>query len=288
MQVGSKPSIRQMQLSDLSQAMQLANIEGWNQCETDWKILLENHSNICLVAEINGEIVGTATALNHSDELAWIGMVLVNKSFRGQGIGKSLMLSIIGDLKNFRSVKLDATQAGLPVYQKLGFVEERIIYRMTNSSFQNFKEKKSEIIPELILQKDFDEIVKFDKPIFGVNRKVLLESIYRNYPLKGFIDKKNNEITGYILGRDGIRYNYIGPLLAINLMHAKALLSVALKNLENKSVCLDVFEDKAELIEWLESVGFIKQRQFVRMFLKNNLYTGIIKNNYLLSGPEFG
>ena len=277
-----------MQISDLAQAMQLSNNEGWNQCETDWRILLENPSNICLVAESNNEVIGTATALNHSDELAWIGMVLVNKAFRGQGIGKSLMLSIIENLKSFKSVKLDATQAGLPVYQKLGFVEERIIYRMTNSSYQNIIEKKSEIEPRLILQNDFNEIIKFDHPIFGVNRKVLLESIYRNYPLKSFIIKKNNEISGYILGRDGLRYNYIGPLLALNLNHAKALLSEALKNLENQSVCLDVFQDKVDLIEWLESKGFIKQRQFVRMFLNNNLLAGLIKNNYLLSGPEFG
>ena len=127
--------IRPMQLTDLDQAINLSKTEGWNQTEKDWRLLLENPVNTCIVAELNNKIAGTATALNHSDEVAWIGMVLVDKSLRGQGAGKMLLTHIIDELKGIKSIKLDATPAGQPLYQKLGFIEEHLIFRMTNTSF---------------------------------------------------------------------------------------------------------------------------------------------------------
>jgi hypothetical protein len=42
------------------------------------------------------------------------------------------------------------------------------------------------------------------------------------------------------------------------------------------------------LIEWLEIIGFEKQRQFTRMYLHNNPFPGIVKNQYLICGPEYG
>ena len=52
-------------------------------------------------------------------------------------------------------------------------------------------------------------------------------------------------------------------------------------------VGLDVPEDREDLIKWLESVGFVKQRHFVRMYLNDNPFPGT-RNQYLISGPEFG
>ena len=61
---------------DIGQAMELSNAEGWNQTKADWELLVQNHQNICLAAVSDGKIVGTATAINYSGDVAWIGMVL--------------------------------------------------------------------------------------------------------------------------------------------------------------------------------------------------------------------
>jgi ribosomal protein S18 acetylase RimI-like enzyme len=280
--------IRPMKINDLDHAISLSRAEGWNQTEKDWRLLLENPMNICLVAEHQNKIAGTATALNHANKVAWIGMVLVDKSLRGQGAGKLLLTNIINRLKEIESIKLDATPAGQPLYQNLGFKEEHIIVRMTNTSLNNFHIEESGFEPEPIEWKNLPEVLKLDKKIFGADRTYLLQALFKNYPGKAFLIKRKHKLDGYIFGRDGIRFNYLGPVFAFSSDSARILISKALESLNNESVALDILEDKADLSKWLESAGFEKQRHFVRMYLKSNSYCGQIKFQYLISGPEFG
>lgn len=280
--------IRPMVQIDLHQAISLSKAEGWNQTEKDWRLLFENPLNICLVAEHQNRVAGTATALNHSNKVAWIGMVLVDKSLRGQGAGKTLLTNIIDKLKLIESIKLDATPEGQSLYQNLGFAEEYKIFRMTNPSLNNFNNKESENEIRHIDLESFSDIIKLDKSIFGADRTYLIWTLLQNYADKAFFLKRDDELDGYILGRDGARFNYIGPVFAHSTESAKTLIAKALESLNNQPVALDILEDKEDLVKWLESIGFVKQRQFTRMFLKTNPYPGIVNNQYLISGPEFG
>jgi len=280
--------IRPMITNDLIQAISLSNSEGWNQTEKDWKLLLENPGNICIVAEYDDKVIGTATALNHSDKIAWIGMVLVDKSFRGRGVGKRLLTNVIGALKNVDSIKLDATPEGLPLYQKLGFSDEYKIFRMINPSLQSFKKQPFNYEPLNIDPESFSDVLKLDKKIFGTARTYLLEALFSNYPTKSFLINKNKKLEGYVFGRNGARFNYIGPIAALSEDSARILILKALESLNSQPVALDILQDKQDLIKWLESLGFVKHRHFIRMYLKSNSYSGLIEYQYLISGPEFG
>ena len=143
--------LRRMEMDDISGAMKLSNNEGWNQTEKDWKILIENPQNVSIVAEDNKKIIGTTTAINYSDQLAWIGMVLVNKEYRGRGVSKLLLANIFKKLETFRSIKLDATPGGQQVYKKFDFKDEYLITRMTNASITNLSSNNNVITPEQIL-----------------------------------------------------------------------------------------------------------------------------------------
>lgn len=281
-------SIRSMKPGDLSLAFELSDTEGWNQTEKDWRLLIENPENTCLIAEHGNRVAGTATALNHSDKVAWIGMVLVDKALRGQGAGKLLLMNIIEKLKHIGSIKLDATPAGEPLYKSLGFVIEHSIIRMTNGSlkFDNSHEPQNGLIN--IDRKNLHEVIEFDKLIFGADRSYLLNTLLHDYPEKALLLRKDNISHGYIMGRNGTRFNYIGPVYATSAESAIILLKQAFNSLINEPVALDILQDKEDLIKWLESVGFVKQRQFSRMYLKINPFPGIVKNQYLISGPEFG
>ena len=280
--------VRQMLLSDLKAALDLSMAEGWNQTEKDWHLMFDNQSNICLVAESSQKVIGTATAINYANLATWIGMVLVDKEFRKKGVGRMLVTNIIEKLKGFRSVKLDARPAGQPLYEKLGFIEERVLFRMTNPSLKSIGKEKFDLVPEPVYRNDLDEIIKFDRSIFGADRTYLLNTILHNNPDKAFMLKQNGRISGYVMGRIGIRFNYIGPVFAFKTNDAKTLIFKALESLNNQPVALDIQADKSELIKWLESIGFIRQRQFVRMYLKNNPNPGKVENQYLIIGPEFG
>ena len=284
----SPVTLRSMHYNDIEIIMHLKNEEGWNQTEKDWELLIKNPHNICLVAEYQQKVIGTATAINYSDKVAWIGMVMVNRNFRGQGISKLLLTDLMKRLEQCKSIKLDATPAGLPVYKKMGFLNEYSICRFTNSSLKNSFTGNFEISPEPVQAKDIPEIVKFDKLIFGVERTPLINFLFENYPDKAWLLKRNNQIAGYILGRDGTRFNQIGPVSALTTNDTKILIAEALKNLTGKPVVMDIIKDKKDLSDWLNSIGFINKRSFIRMYYKENPYPGILNRQYLICGPEFG
>ena len=219
--------IRPMELSDILHAMKLSGAEGWNQTEKDWKLFIESPQNVCVLAERNKEIIGTTTAINYSDRIAWIGMVLVANEYRGQGVSKLLLANILKQLESFPSIKLDATPEGQRVYKKFDFKDEYLITRMTIASVKNFS-LDDDIAPEPIQLKHIEEVTALDELVFGANRKQLIGSMIKEYSHKAWLLKRNDSIAGFALGRKGNRYHHVGPVFGSNITDVKILIKRAL------------------------------------------------------------
>lgn len=281
-------SIRAMKPADIPAAMRLKDIEGWNQTQSDWNIFLKNNSGLCLVADLNGSVIGTAAAINYSNTVSWISMVLVDKEFRGQGISGKLLSGLIESLTSCKSVKLDATPAGMKVYEKIGFTCEYKIFRMTNPAVNFRFPEKVDNLPKKAKSDDIAEISDFDQRVFGADRTILLEALRSEYPDRAWILRKNNRITGYALGRAGTRYNHIGPVGALLVQDAVILIKKILENNTERPVVVDIPENMNELSGWLQSTGFASRRHFTRMYFKKNPFPGEINKQFLICGPEFG
>lgn len=280
--------IRRIQSSDLRGAMRLSTEQGWNQTETDWKLIIENPQNSCLLAEYHGKIIGTTAAMNYANEVAWINMVLVDKEYRGHGISKLLLENIFIELKNCKAIKLDATPEGQQVYKQFNFIDEYSISRMTIDSIKNLSMNPDDELTEPITLNHLPEIIAYDKQVFGVNRSSLIESLVKEYPQHAWMLKRNHSVAGFVLGRAGRKYHQIGPVMASTYIDAKILIAKSLKQSENKPMVVDVLKDKEDLINWLKSMGFVQQREFVRMYRGNNPFPGNRDKQYLICGPEFG
>jgi GNAT superfamily N-acetyltransferase len=275
-------------LSDIPRALELSGSEGWNQTEKDWKFLIENPGNVCLAVEDNGKIVGTATAMIYENQVAWIGMVLVEKGHRGKGYSKLLLNEIRKRLKAIKTIKLDATPAGQPVYQKFGFRNERVINRMILESPQmGLPDLMNEKISTRIQPADIPEIIKYDAGIFGARRKQLIEYLVRENPENIWLVKQNSVLKGLALGRKGTRFFHLGPVLADSEKEARMLLLQMINMSPQQTVVADVLDDKKELTNGLVNIGFKKQRQYIRMVLGENS-SEIPEKQYLICGPEFG
>src|SRR6266850_7622987 len=118
--------VRLLRASDIPQAMRLKDAAGWNQTEEDWRRILDLEPEGCFGIEREGRLVATTTAICYGRELAWIGMVLTDPEFRGQGLASQLMRRTLEFLngRTIQCVKLDATGMGRGLYQKFGFVDE--------------------------------------------------------------------------------------------------------------------------------------------------------------------
>ena len=129
----SLTSIRLMSSGDLPGARRLQHEERWNQTLGDWELFLTANPEGCFVAvapestalESAGageRVVGTITSIRYGEETCWLSMLLVDHRWRGQGIGTRLMEQVIAaNEQACACLRLDATPAGRPVYERLGF-----------------------------------------------------------------------------------------------------------------------------------------------------------------------
>src|SRR5687768_9157863 len=102
--------IREMSREELPAGLALSTQAGWNQTAGDWRRMHDLADSGCFAAEGATGLVGTAVALRFCD-VAWLAMVLVEKSLRGLGIGTALVRRAIEhcDALGVASVRLDAT-----------------------------------------------------------------------------------------------------------------------------------------------------------------------------------
>ena len=275
--------IRGMLDEDLPALMNLKESVGWNQTEWDWVQFLEN-KEYCYVAVDGETVIGTITAYSFDSKVAWIGMVIVNKLYRGKGISKRLLDLLIKKLKvNHQVIKLDATPAGAPVYQKFGFVTERTFDRMVGREL-NIDVKAEDLIKPI---NDMEPIIEMDLRVMNYSRERLLKALNERYPTYGLCQLVDNKLKGYLLGREGSNFNQLGPMIAQSDELARDLIQQAIKVNHLKSAVVDVNSDKHHLIQYLEEVGFKRERSFARMYLGSNI--NVDENaQYLITGPEFG
>jgi GNAT superfamily N-acetyltransferase len=284
-------SIRKMRSSDLEALMQIKNAENWNQTEGDWLFLIRSNPEYCLVAVLEDKVIGTITAINYDQRAVWIGMMLVSKKYRGLGISKKLLNTIIKDLAKCDSIKLDATPAGIPVYKKLGFIAEYDIHRMVCSRLAvetMDREDTGSLEISNILPGDLNSLVQLDETVFGLKRQELFQFLLDSKKEIGFQIKEGNHLKGFILGREGSNYLQIGPLIAESLQIAKWLLNSVFKKAKQNSLVIDILTDKGELKDWLLFKDFKYERSFTRMYLKSNDYSIKKENQFLIGGPELG
>lgn len=287
-EIQNQVQLRRMELSDMDVLMKFKNAEGWNQLEKDWALLIGYEESISLVAVLDNRIVGSVTALNYENRVAWIGMMIVDKDYRGRGIAKGLMLAVMDKLKLCESIKLDATPAGRPLYLKLGFKDEYTLYRMTSPSVAKIPFRDGSVGARKMRAGDIPLVAAFDRKVFGADRTELITRLRGSCPEIAWLYKDNNSIAGFCVGRPGQNFTQIGPLNALSKEIAKVLMRSAINQLSGQAVVVDIPADKADTRDWLEANGFETIRPFERMFLRVNPHPGMINNLYLIAGPELG
>ena len=107
------------------------NNPPWNIPERDIANKLKTQPELFFVAEIDGEIVGTALA-GYDGHRGWVYYVAASPKRRQTGIGKALMNRVEEELKKLGCVKLNlqvrASNKGvIEFYQKLGYnIEDHV------------------------------------------------------------------------------------------------------------------------------------------------------------------
>jgi GNAT superfamily N-acetyltransferase len=292
MQPASAIEVRLLSESDIPAAMRLKEAAGWNQTEADWRRLLSLEPNGCFAAVKDGRLVGTTTTTTY-DELAWIGMVLVDPEHRRQGIASQLMNVALEYLSGrVETIKLDATALGQPVYQRFGFEVESEVERWTGTAGSTGDESQSRVSLELNVVR---ELLELDRVAFNADRSKLLEALIKDACVPPVLFRAaDGALRGYALARSGTRKTYVGPVVAKEPELIDTLLDEMLSQLRGRAIYIDINKECVVDTSRLSDRGFIKERDLIRMVKRGrcplpNLFSE--KSSPLvvaIAGPEVG
>ena len=228
--------------------------------------------------------MGTTTTTAYGQELAWVGMVLVDPEFRRRGIATALVRAALDALgaAGVASVKLDATPDGAPVYEAFGFVPELMIERWVGAAGAA-PGRAAAGVPAL------SQILELDRRAFGADRSELLRALSDESCVTAAACAGAGEgLSGYALARRGTLAAYVGPLVAADALTAASLLDDVLGRLDAERVCVDLNTTYAGGARVLEARGFVKQRELIRMRRGARSGAGTSESVFAIAGPEVG
>jgi len=269
------PIPRELTIADVPGAMALSTEAGWNQTADDWRMLIDLSPQGCLAIEIDGEIASTATLTCYGTRLAWVGMVLTRIKHRGRGYAMRLLKETLQRADEFgiESVKLDATDLGQPLYEKLGFRAEEPVERWWRAGHDKATTTSTARSPAPNWQ-------SADQHAFGVDRAALLEKLAR----RNAVLTINNS---YLLTRAGREISYLGPSICNSPETARKLMERALQNPSPGGWFWDLMLDNKPVVSLAQDLGFASKRHLLRM-VRGKDVRGNEGAIYALAGFELG
>ena len=272
-------SQRLLRSEDVAAALKLSAQAGWNQTEEDWQTLLDLAPNSCWGIEIDGTLAATTTLFCYGRRLGWIGMVLTNQEHRRRGLAKTLLAKVLAqaDKLAVETLKLDATEQGLPLYEQFGFRAEQEIERWSRPGEASVNDAHPKSEPAR--DKDDDAWRQSDAAAFGADRMRLLETLARrSAPI--------SRSQSYLFFRKGRVSTHLGPCVSETSSTARSLVEEAAQT-TCSSWSWDLLPRNVEAVALARDLGFSPQRRLVRMIRG----TGLRANDdkiYATAGFELG
>lgn len=267
--------------------MQLKEWANWNQVEADWQLLLAMSKGGTFVATFDGKPVGTLVTVSYEESFNWMGMVLVDPSFRGKGIGTRLLQVALAYAAPIGPVLLDATAMGQPLYTSLGFQSIGEIARL-ELSFSVSIPTSTNLLIRPMKHNDLIPILAYDGNKVEFNRAALLYDFFQRTPRYALVAYQNEQLVGYCLGRAGSRFEHLGPLVANRQEIAVALLAHALAAAPQRPLIMDIPLIHTDWQVFLLKQGFGLQRLFTRMGLGDQGQALSSLDQYAIAGPALG
>jgi len=180
---------------------------GWGDPGAQPSRILSVHSEGCFVAVRSGEPVGIVFSILYG-RVGWIGYLIVRRAHRAAGIGTLLMERCMAALQRSgaETMRLYAVAEAVPIYRRLGFVEEGRSLRYLGSGTGQGIEG-----PTPLDGRDVPEILALDRQAFGSDRSRILEGALTAPSSRCFVARSGGSLIGYAVIRWRSTHSIIGP-----------------------------------------------------------------------------
>jgi hypothetical protein len=192
-------------------------------------------------------------------------------------------------------IRLDATPLGRPLYRRFGFETDAVLSRYVADAPApgHFTAAPATEAPiRSLTAADLPSVNEEDTHVFGGDRRRVIEWMLEGFPQYARVVHDSLGRPQYCLGRAGLVFDQIGPVVAQNPDVAQALVGAALRHAA-RPVAVDAFDARETFTTWLRSAGFRAQRPLYRMCcpigarVKEDAHAGSDLIEFAILGPEF-
>ncbi len=281
-----EPRIRRLVDGDVDAAIALTDLEDWGYTPADFRRLIALSPEGCFAVEDDGRVVGVLTTPTY-DDLAFLGAVLVLPGFRGQGLGKQMMVAALDHLTRtgVQTVRLNAYLNVIPFYERLGFRGEYEVVRWKGTAP---RPAASQSRPAQ--SSDLDALVRMDARFFGAPRKALLRRLLNEMGEAFLVTRGGSEILGFVVGNVSGNACEIGPWVVApgHPAIARDLLNGLVTGTRCEQFALSGPVRNPELEPFLRGLGFQEVFRTLRMWWGKDAYPGDPAGLWAAAGLEKG
>jgi hypothetical protein len=251
--------LKRLDKDDIPDLIKLSTSVGWDYDKEEIQTVMSS-GQLFGHKDKNGDLVSSGAIIPYGNKLASMGMVIVEKSYRGLGLGKGIVKACVNFLNNETPIMLISTEEGKGLYQRLGFNTVSFVHKYLCNYYSNYSDKcdnKYEIIP--YSNEYFHQVVKLDESSIGANRNILIRNRI-NQSKKCLLIKRREDVIGFGISIQTPENLILGPIIAPNDDAAIALINKLSEGHYGK-FRIDVPDGKISFMNYLEKNGFIKVSQ---------------------------
>jgi len=255
------PTIRTMRPQDVRLALDWARQEGWNPGLDDAEAFLNADPSGFLMGWLDNTPVTAISVVRHAPDFAFLGLYLCRPEHRGKGYGWDIWQAGMA-LAGGRTVGLDGVQAQQANYAKSGFTLSHATVRHHGVLTGAADARISPLSPAQIA-----EAVTLDAAITGLARSAYTTGWFSDSATrKTFAMSEAGRITGLISIRTCGQGAKIGPLLAPDAPHARALILHAAQATGQPEVMIDCPDRHHDSVDLSLSLGLKPVFETARMY----------------------
>lgn len=196
--VTSSLRIRPMEPSDVDRVVALARAQGWRDRRRMFDLVFRTRTCQALVGEVDGQVVATGTATANGP-VGWLGGLIVDAPWRGRGYGRAMTEELMRRLRaeGCRTLSLEATDAGRPMYERMGFRLETSYHQLQSGPLPAAPEPPPGCRVRPLEPSDLPAVVELDRLATAEDREVPLTALAGLWG--GYVLERGHSLAGFLL-----------------------------------------------------------------------------------------
>lgn len=281
--------LQKLNLSHISDVIALSNKLGWDYDAPELTTAFHSGSLFGHVHE--GKVISTAAIFPYGNQLASLGMVMVNPNYRGLGLGKAVTQRCMR-VADIIPIQLISTVEGKRLYEKLGFKVVDHVHKLVGH-YDNKKESSINNTQNVELSSlsnsdhDLNQMIRLDSAATGVNRFKFLIARLRQSKRAIQLRHKNGKMIGYGLSIQLPDMLLIGPIVANDQESALALIHELAKETRG-SIRIDLYSRHKQLVESLKDRHLREIRIAPVMINHAEKLSGYSQQLFAIASQAFG